>query len=151
MSVEVHLDWESTTHRVGVVHAATRGSAVTFEYSTEWLARPGAGSLWIEPRAAPRWARRTCTAEDLAWAEAVLAGTWAPLGGERFQAGMPPQWRLDRYSGAVWPLGPASAALKACSGAAMAVRSVSSGAAAVSIDQGVAAVMGRPFARRAPG
>ncbi len=51
MSVEVHLDWEGTTHRVGVVHPATRGSAVTFEYSTEWLTRPGAFA--IDPTSLP--------------------------------------------------------------------------------------------------
>ena len=51
MSVEVHLDWEGTTHQVGVVHSAARGSAVTFEYTTEWLARPGAFA--IDPTSLP--------------------------------------------------------------------------------------------------
>lgn len=51
MSVEVHLDWEGATHRVGVLHSATRGSAVTFEYSAEWLARPGAFA--IDPTSLP--------------------------------------------------------------------------------------------------
>ena len=51
MSIEVHLDWEGVTHPVGVLHSAARGSTVTFEYSTEWLARPGAFA--IDPTSLP--------------------------------------------------------------------------------------------------
>ena len=42
MSVEVHVDWHGRTHRVGTLHSADRGSAVTFEYGADWLASPGA-------------------------------------------------------------------------------------------------------------
>lgn len=45
MSIEVHLDWEGATHLVGALHLATRGSSVTFEYATEWLARPKAFAI----------------------------------------------------------------------------------------------------------
>ncbi len=45
MSIEVHLDWEEATHPVGVLHSATRGSSVTFEYVAEWLARPKAFAI----------------------------------------------------------------------------------------------------------
>ncbi len=45
MSVEVHLDWEGVIYPVGVLHSATRGSSVTFEYGTEWLARPKAFAI----------------------------------------------------------------------------------------------------------
>jgi serine/threonine-protein kinase HipA len=45
MSIEVHLDWEGTTLPVGVLHSATRGSAVSFEYVREWLARPKAFAI----------------------------------------------------------------------------------------------------------
>jgi serine/threonine-protein kinase HipA len=51
MSIEVHLDWEGATHRVGVLHPAARGTTVTFEYSTEWLVRPGAFA--IDPTSLP--------------------------------------------------------------------------------------------------
>jgi serine/threonine-protein kinase HipA len=51
MSIEVHVDWEGTTHSVGVLHPAARGSTVTFEYSTGWLARPGAFA--IDPTGLP--------------------------------------------------------------------------------------------------
>lgn len=51
MSIEVHLDWEGVTHPVGVLHSAARGSTVTFEYSTEWLTRPGAFA--IDPTSLP--------------------------------------------------------------------------------------------------
>ena len=45
MSVEVHLEWGGVTHPVGVIHSATRGASVTFEYGTEWLARPNAFAI----------------------------------------------------------------------------------------------------------
>jgi serine/threonine-protein kinase HipA len=45
MSNGVHLDWEGTTLPVGVLHSATRGSAVSFEYVREWLARPKAFAI----------------------------------------------------------------------------------------------------------
>ncbi len=51
MSIEVHLDWEGTTHAVGMLHPAARGSTVTFEYSAGWRARPGAFA--IDPTGLP--------------------------------------------------------------------------------------------------
>jgi serine/threonine-protein kinase HipA len=45
MSVEVHLEWEGVTHLVGVLHTATRGTSVTFEYQAEWLTRPAAFAI----------------------------------------------------------------------------------------------------------
>ena len=45
MSIEVHLEWEGSTHPVGVLHSATRGSSVTFEYVAEWLACPKAFAI----------------------------------------------------------------------------------------------------------
>lgn len=45
MSIEVHLDWEGSTHPVGMLHPATRGSSVTFEYGAEWLSRPKAFAI----------------------------------------------------------------------------------------------------------
>lgn len=45
MSIEVHLDGEGATHPVGVLHSATRGASVTFEYFAEWLARPKAFAI----------------------------------------------------------------------------------------------------------
>lgn len=51
MSIEVHLDWEGSTHPVGRLHSATRGSSVTFEYGAEWLARPKAFA--IDPTSLP--------------------------------------------------------------------------------------------------
>ena len=32
MSMEVHIDWQGQTHFVGRLHAAERGSSVSFEY-----------------------------------------------------------------------------------------------------------------------
>ena len=51
MSIEVHLDWEGTTHQVGVLHSAARGATVTFEYSAGWLGRPKAFA--IDPTGLP--------------------------------------------------------------------------------------------------
>ncbi len=51
MSIEVHIDWQGTTHLVGRLHAAERNAAVTFEYAREWLARTG--SFSIDPTALP--------------------------------------------------------------------------------------------------
>lgn len=55
MSVEVHIDWQGATHRVGRLHAAERGPAVTFEYDRTWLERPEAFA--IDPTALPLGAR----------------------------------------------------------------------------------------------
>jgi serine/threonine-protein kinase HipA len=41
MSLEVHIDWQGQTHFVGRLHAAERGSSISFEYATEWLQRDG--------------------------------------------------------------------------------------------------------------
>lgn len=51
MSMEVHLDWQGQTHFVGRLHAAERGSSVSFEYATEWLQRDGAFA--IDPTSLP--------------------------------------------------------------------------------------------------
>ncbi len=51
MSVEVHIEWEGETHHVGRLHTADRSSAVSFEYTTDWLRRPGAFS--IDPTSLP--------------------------------------------------------------------------------------------------
>ena len=51
MSVEVHLDWEGKTHYVGRLHTAERNPAVSFEYTTQWLGRPGAFA--VDPTALP--------------------------------------------------------------------------------------------------
>jgi serine/threonine-protein kinase HipA len=51
MSVEVHLDWEGQTEFIGRLHAAERGSSVSFEYQREWLNRKDAFA--IDPTALP--------------------------------------------------------------------------------------------------
>jgi serine/threonine-protein kinase HipA len=51
MSKEVHIDWQGQTHFVGRLHAAERGSSVSFEYTTEWLQRDGAFA--IDPTSLP--------------------------------------------------------------------------------------------------
>lgn len=51
MSIEVHIDWQGTTHLVGRLHTAERSAAVTFEYAREWLAR--AGTFPIDPTSLP--------------------------------------------------------------------------------------------------
>lgn len=45
MSWEVHIDWQGETHRVGRLHTAERGPAVSFEYAREWLNRDGAFAI----------------------------------------------------------------------------------------------------------
>ena len=49
--MEVHIDWQGQTHFVGRLHAAERGSSVSFEYATEWLQRDGAFA--IDPTSLP--------------------------------------------------------------------------------------------------
>lgn len=51
MSLEVHIDWQEQTHFVGRLHAAERGSSVSFEYAPEWLQRDGAFA--IDPTSLP--------------------------------------------------------------------------------------------------
>ncbi len=51
MSIEVHIDWQGTTHLVGRLHTAERSPAVTFAYAREWLTHGGAFS--IEPTGLP--------------------------------------------------------------------------------------------------
>ena len=51
MSIEVHIDWQGTTHLVGRLHTAEHSPAVTFEYAREWLAR--AGTFSIDPTGLP--------------------------------------------------------------------------------------------------
>lgn len=72
-----------------------------------WLERAGAGRLWLDHRSGPRWARRYTTAEDLQFAERVLAGLIPRLGAEP-TVGHPPAWRRDGYTAQEWPLLPAS-------------------------------------------
>src|SRR5437899_28663 len=51
MSVEVHLDWQGQTHFVGRLHAAERGTSVSFEYALDWLGR--ADAFAIDPTSLP--------------------------------------------------------------------------------------------------
>ena len=51
MSLEVHIDWLGHTHLVGRLHAAERGSSVSFEYAPEWLQRDYAFA--IDPTSLP--------------------------------------------------------------------------------------------------
>lgn len=51
MSLEVHIDWKEQTHLVGRLHAAERGSSVSFEYETEWLQRDDAFA--VDPTSLP--------------------------------------------------------------------------------------------------
>lgn len=51
MSIEVHIDWQGTTHLAGRLHTAERSSAVTFEYAREWLARDD--SFPLDPTGLP--------------------------------------------------------------------------------------------------
>jgi len=51
MSIEVYIDWQKQTHLVGILYPADRGSTVSFEYSPDWLQKPGAFA--IDPTALP--------------------------------------------------------------------------------------------------
>jgi serine/threonine-protein kinase HipA len=51
MSLEVHIDWQGETHWVGNLFPAERGTTVSFEYSPDWLRRPG--SFAIDPTSLP--------------------------------------------------------------------------------------------------
>lgn len=51
MSIEVHIDWQSETHRVGLLRKAARGATVTFEYDPTWLSRSQAFA--IDPTSLP--------------------------------------------------------------------------------------------------
>ncbi len=51
MSLEVHIDWRGETPLVGRLHAAERGSSVSFEYAPEWLQRDDAFA--IDPTSLP--------------------------------------------------------------------------------------------------
>ncbi len=51
MSLEVHIDWQGQTHLVGRLHAADRGTSVSFEYASEWLRRDDAFA--IDPTSLP--------------------------------------------------------------------------------------------------
>jgi len=51
MSVEVHIDWQEQTLLVGRLHAAERGSSVSFEYAPAWLQRNDAFA--IDPTSLP--------------------------------------------------------------------------------------------------
>lgn len=51
MSWEIHIEWQGQTCLVGRLHASQRGSAVSFEYASEWLQRDGAFA--IDPTSLP--------------------------------------------------------------------------------------------------
>ncbi|MBL8756637.1 MAG: type II toxin-antitoxin system HipA family toxin [Planctomycetes bacterium] len=51
MTVEVHVEYDGECHRVGSLHAASRGATVAFEYEASWLTRSGAFA--IDPTALP--------------------------------------------------------------------------------------------------
>ena len=51
MSLEVHIDWQGEARLVGRLHAAERGSSVSFEYAPEWLQRDDAFA--IDPTSLP--------------------------------------------------------------------------------------------------
>jgi hypothetical protein len=51
MSMEVHIDWQGETRLVGRLHAAERGSSVSFEYDAGWLQRED--TFAIDPTSLP--------------------------------------------------------------------------------------------------
>src|SRR6267142_1119428 len=51
MSMEVHIDWQGQTRLVGRLHAAERGTSVSFEYAPQWLQR--ADAFAIDPTSLP--------------------------------------------------------------------------------------------------
>ena len=51
MSVEVHIEWDGGTLRVGSLHTAEHSLAVSFEYAPEWLGR--ADAFAIDPTSLP--------------------------------------------------------------------------------------------------
>lgn len=51
MILEVHMDWQGKTHKVGRLFSAKRGSAVSFQYSADWLNWQGAFA--IDPTSLP--------------------------------------------------------------------------------------------------
>jgi hypothetical protein len=74
-----------------------------------WLARPGAGRLWLAPGEARAWATETCTPADVALADDAVRGVVDLLGSGPVQVGDEPTFRHDLYSGREWPLEPARA------------------------------------------
>ena len=69
-----------------------------------WLDRPGAGRFFITPAEAPEWCRATCTPDDIALADAAVAGRFDLIGSGLRNLGDPPRWRTDLYTGIEWPL-----------------------------------------------
>jgi serine/threonine-protein kinase HipA len=51
MSWEIHIDWRGDTVLVGFLHTAERSAAVSLEYSSEWLNRPG--RFAVDPTSLP--------------------------------------------------------------------------------------------------
>jgi serine/threonine-protein kinase HipA len=51
MNVEVHIDWRSKTHFVGLLYPVEKGPSVSFEYAREWVDNPMAFA--IDPTALP--------------------------------------------------------------------------------------------------
>jgi serine/threonine-protein kinase HipA len=45
MTLEVHVEWRGQTHRVGRLYTPKQGSAVSFEYESQWLRRPDAFAI----------------------------------------------------------------------------------------------------------
>lgn len=98
--IDEHGGWRRAADRAEGWARRWEAGATPF---VEWLKRPNAGHLWLEPEAGRRWARRTSSPEDLAFADNVLVGTMPRLGANP-QVGNPPAWRRDGYSGREWPL-----------------------------------------------
>jgi hypothetical protein len=69
-----------------------------------WLARPGAGALWIPTADASAWARGTWTPDDQRIADDATRGVVDLLGSGPVHVGQTPAWRVDLYSGREWPL-----------------------------------------------
>src|ERR1044071_3220328 len=73
-----------------------------------WLARPGRGRIWLSYEDAPGWARSAGTDAEVAWAREIVAGRFTLLGVDAAELGNPPSWNRELYTGADWPVLPAS-------------------------------------------
>ena len=51
MKLEVHIDWQGQTRRVGQLYAAEQGASVSFEYALEWLQRDD--TFAVDPTSLP--------------------------------------------------------------------------------------------------
>jgi hypothetical protein len=86
--------------------ARSQGELARHLSFASWLARPGAGRLWVEPANAAEWAITTCTADDEVLAVDAMEGRIRLLGADR-RPRPRARWRTDLYSGIEWPLEPA--------------------------------------------